>query len=367
MRGSRGRPSVTSELISSRRKIYAPYKLTALVEVAGEAGITSTDVLAGTGLEAVELADPYTRTSVEQYLQACNNVLRLNDDPELPFNVGERLHLSAYGIYGFVLLCSPTVREGLTLAMRFHPLATPIFSIAWRETRDAFVWSFPNEFSLAVTPSLERFLMAQQLAQHLTHVRDIARTDRVPMRIGIAHSPPCNPSIYERRLLCPITFDAAKTEIIYDRNILDDRPPLKNRTTLAMLLESCERLVGARETPGGLAGNVAHILMERSGAFPGMAEVANELGMTPRTLRRRLAEEGQVFSQIFDDVRRKLALRYLASSKFTVADIADLLSFDDVSNFRRAFRRWTGKPPTAFRKAPQDIMLDAAELDHSSP
>jgi AraC-like DNA-binding protein len=335
----------------SRR--YAPYKLAALVEVAEEYGFPAGQVLRGTRLSKSQLDEPGTSTTIEQYLRAAENASVLCDSPKFPFEIGRRLHLSAYGLYGFALLCSPTVRDGFSLAVRYHGLATPIFSIRWRETAESFIWFFPNEATTGLNPLLRRFLLAQQLSQHVTHVRDLTRASRHPRLIAIAHENPGGATrLYADLLSCPIEFGAKATEIFYDPSVLDERPPLTNRVTLATLRESCERLVGGAQLGHGVTQAVRSVLMERAGEFPSMVDVARELGMTPRTLRRRLLDENNSFSEVLDQLRCELAIKYLTSSHFSTDDIAMLLGFSDASNFRKSFKRWTGKGLSEYRTTP---------------
>lgn len=331
--------------------MYAPYKLFALIEVAKTFGIPAAQVLRGTGLDLDMLEEAKTRTSVEQYVTACANVIKQCDDPRLPFQVGQSIHLSAYGLYGFALLCSPTVRDGFDLAVRYHRLATPLFSIGWRAQGDHFIWFFPNEFRVGYSGAVKTFLLAQQLAQHTTHIQDIARSDRKPLMIKVAHAAPPHAALYDEQLDCPVEFAAGATEIHYDHSLLDDRPPLTNPVTLAMLREGCENLIGKISDGSSMTGQVQQLIMERPGQFPTMEQVAEHLHLTPRTLRRRLTEEGTTFSEVYDQVRRDLAEKYLAAGEFTVEDIADLLGFTDASNFRNSFRRWTGLVPSEFRQS----------------
>jgi len=329
--------------------VFAPYKLFALIEIAKEFGVTSTQILRGTSLDLKMLEDPKTRTTVEQYVTACSNAIKYCEDPRLPFRVGKNIHLSAYGLYGFALLCSPTVRYGLELAVRYHGLATPIFSINWRAVEDHFIWFFPSEFRVRYPAAVKQFLLAQQLAQHITHIQDIARADRKPLLIKVAHATPASAALYEEQLGCAVQFAADATEIHYDQSLLDDRPPLTNPVTLAMLRESCENLIGRNGDDISTTGLVTQIIMERPGQFPTMEAIAGHLNLTPRTLRRRLADEGTTYSEVFDDVRRDLAEKYLSAGQFTVEDIAELLGFTDASNFRHSFKRWTGLAPSEFR------------------
>lgn len=184
----------------------------------------------------------------------------------------------------------------------------------------------------------------------MTHVQDIARADRLPRSVTIGHEAPPEAELYGRYLQCPVSFGADATQIVYDPSVLDDRPPLTNRITLAMLCDSCERLIGRDRRAAGVTGDVARALMERPGQFPSMGQVAVTLGMTSRTLRRRLAEERETFTRIYDQVRCDLATEYLSQGGFSVADVAALIGFNDATNFRRSFRRWAGKPPSAVRR-----------------
>src|ERR1700728_1636871 len=121
-------------------KRYAPYKLAALVEVLNEQGIVPEASLSGTGLSPESLYQPHILTSVRQYITVCHNALNLSKDPETPFRVGSRIPLSAYGMYGFALVCSPTIREYFQVAVKYHRLATPLLSMLWREEKDSVSW-----------------------------------------------------------------------------------------------------------------------------------------------------------------------------------------------------------------------------------
>ena len=85
---------------------------------------------------------------------------------------------------------------------------------------------------------------------------------------------------------------------------------------------------------------------------PGIDEVARKLNMSARTLRRRLTEKDASYQQILQDVRCQIAIAYLRDTHMTVEDIAGRVGFTDSANFRHAFKRWTGQPPSHFRAKP---------------
>ena len=153
------------ELPLWNEKRYGPYKAAALVEVLGEQGIAPEASLSGTGLSPESLSNPDTRISVRQYITICHNALQLSKTPETPFRTGSRIPLSAYGMYGFALVCSPTIREYFEMAVKYHRLATPLFPVSWREEGDYVSWIFPMNAAVTHPDPLLRFLMEQQLTQ----------------------------------------------------------------------------------------------------------------------------------------------------------------------------------------------------------
>ncbi len=328
---------------------FAPYKIFALVETAKAFGIAAEAVLQGTGLDPAQLQDGKAQCSVPQYLRACSNSVRRCPDPRLPIEVGRNLHLSAYGLYGFALLSSSSVRAGFEFAVRYHELATPTFDIGWEIRGADFVWFFPDEVQRAYARPLKNFLMMQQISAHVTHVQDIARADRLPKKILAAIDPQEPDELIEQAFGCPVTFAAPVTEIIYDMSILDERPPMTNPVTHAMMRESCERLIGVVTDTTGISRQVSRLLLESLAPFPSMETIAARLGMTTRTLRRRLTVEGNSYSGLLDQVRNELAKKYLGSSSVTIADISDLLGFSDVANFRSSFKRWNSIAPGDYR------------------
>ena len=129
-------------------KRYAPCKVAALVEVLYEQGIAPEASLSGSGLSPESLIQPGTLTSVRKYITVCHNALHLSKDPETPFSVGSRIPLSAYGMYGFALVCSPTIREYFQVAVKYHKLATPILTMSWREEKDCVSWALEKNPAL---------------------------------------------------------------------------------------------------------------------------------------------------------------------------------------------------------------------------
>jgi len=104
-----------------------------------------------------------------------------------------------------------------------------------------------------------------------------------------------------------------------------------------------------------LAPDVSHVVRRRireasHGPLPEMASVAAALAMSPRTLQRRLAGQRTTYRRLLSEVREDLACQHLAESRLSIAEIAFLLGFADVTSFHRAFKRWTGQTPRTYRE-----------------
>ncbi len=129
------------------QKIYAPYKLAALLAAVAEQDISADQVLKGLGLTQAALEDPATLVSIKQYVDACTNVIDAGANHSTPFETAARLHLTAYGMYGYALLTSPTMRDYFNFGVKYHPLATPTLYMTWRETDESAVFEFKETYS----------------------------------------------------------------------------------------------------------------------------------------------------------------------------------------------------------------------------
>ena len=348
-RGDRGGSSARAGFPTLNQRVFAPYKIATVVDTVAARGISAEAVLDRTGLTPAEVRDPHTMTSIGQYLTACENIVRAGARFSDAFAIGSRLHLSAYGMYGYALMCSPTMREFFDFAVRYQPLATPTLRLGWRAEGDKAIWEFREIYREVMSADLRKFLVRQQMKMTFTHIRDTAGADNLPVR-ALFDVPEDDQSAEDQReLSCPCFYGQGAHELHYPIGILDQIPELGNRLTRAMLEETCDRLIGQSTKASGLAGEVYQLLLLAPNRFPSMDAIADRLGLQERTLRRRLTAEGTSYADIVDDVRRKLALEYLQTTRMSVDDVAWKVGFSDSANLRRAIRRWTGGTVTDVR------------------
>lgn len=347
------RPPTTTQLPLADERVYPPYKIATMVDVLGEAGVPAEEALARTGLGTADLQGTALKTSIRQFMTVCRNGIAATGEPSFSFDAGTRMHVSSYGMYGYALLCCQTLREVTQLAVKFHRLATPTVTLRFREEDGEAVWSFDEVIGLDADDVLYRFLVEFQYGIHQTLARDMLGPDfqlsRLRMRCARPESA-AHLALYRRHFGVDCEFDQPCNELRYRAEWLDQPAAYRNPITVAMAAEVCERLLVEARTTGGITRRIYNLLLEKPGQFDDMEALARKLNTSSRTLRRHLTTQGTSYKEILDDVRSHLAKEYLRTTRMSIDDIAGTLGFSDAANFRHAFRRWTGKSPSDFRR-----------------
>lgn len=298
-----------------------------LVEYAASRGLAQEAALRGSGLTAADLADPDRQVTAEQELRVVRNLLVLvprEEQAAAGREVGRRYHVSTFGIFGFALLSSPTVLDAVDVALRFWDLS---FAFALPEAHlegDAVVFSLSTT---GVPADVQPFVLARDAAAVETVLDELLPGEPAPRFEPGTHRLPL-PAAYLSRAL-----------------------PQGNPGTLAVCRAMCEDVVMARRARSGLAQRVRVLVTQRVAAGAAMEAVASDLGMSGRTLRRRLAEEGTSYQALLDEVRESLALEMLGTGRLPVEDVALRLGYAEASSFIHAFRRWRGTTPAAHQRA----------------
>src|SRR5690606_37488031 len=196
-------------------RIYAPYKIAALVEVLAEQGIPPSLSLQGTGVDETRIYDATALTSIRQYVDVCGNALALSADTATPFLTGSRLHLSAYGVYGYALMSCLEMRDYFLLGVKYHSLATPTLTIEWSERAGKASGTAPDASGGSDSPDIRRFLIRQQYTQHVTHLQDVFGRPCFPVRACFSYAAPPHAAIAERFLGWPCEFGHPQCELHY--------------------------------------------------------------------------------------------------------------------------------------------------------
>jgi AraC-like DNA-binding protein len=240
---------------------------------------------------------------------------------------------------------SATLGEGFDKLARYKRLVCSERVVIEREDDEArlrFEWPFAEDPPPALVTDL-LFAFVLRLAQRATG--KLVR----PRRIELARRR-ANEAVFRRHFRCEIRFDAPHDVVVFEEATL--ALPLVNRDTqlLSILLPGLELAIAQDARGETLADDVRLALGETMcGARPAIAQIAKSLGMSARTLQRRLGELGTTYHRVLDDVRQRSARRLLANTDLGTGEIAFLLGFEEVNSFMRAFHGWVGTTPARWR------------------
>ncbi|ARN19661.1 AraC family transcriptional regulator [Piscinibacter gummiphilus] len=323
--------------------------LQALFAEMADHGIEATALLQGTGLTPAQLDDVQARISPAQKVAIFRNTLRLSSATDVGLRAGSRQRLSDFGVLGYALVSSTNFGEAVDFGIRHIRLAGPVLEKRFRIDNGMAIFEGHDVMALGdVLPLATEFWFASILK-----LTSCVLEAPLPSRLLLLpYRRPAYAAAYERLFGCPVRFEQPVMEWHFDADVLQRPCPNANPITAGLCASFCERLLERLPEESELARHIRTACLNSRGTFPGAEEMAERLGLSVRTLHRRLADEGQGYQALVDEVRCSLAIEYLRDTAMPVEQIANRVGFSDASNFRKAFRKWTGQAPTAFREAP---------------
>ena len=260
-------------------------------------------------------------------------------------------------MWGYGLISSATGADAMALALRFLPLTFAFCGIAYHEEHELGVLGFGEP---ALADGLRQFLLERDMAAAAVLLREIGGGDfRVRAFTLTARALARGNS---RRDLPTVfgatpTYGAARNSLLFDRAWLARPLPQANPVTVAMCEQMCGRLLEERRARLGTAALVRHYLDSAPGGQPPTLDgMAQRMHTSPRTLKRRLQEDGSSFRALLAEHRSALARQWLQEGNLSLTEIAARLGFSDLSTFSQAFKRWHGVAPAltaACARAPE--------------
>lgn len=316
-----------------------------------EARVDADALLRTVGLEREGDVDPSFMIGDEDYYRLFEQAAAADPDATtLPLRVGGSMRSDDYGPFGFAWKSAPTLRGSFERAVRYALVLT---SVSAYEVEECFDGAFMHlrrdgERRLGMRLSNEA-----TLASIMAISREVASQPFRPVAVHLRHAAPSDTAGHEAYFGCPVHFGADRDAIRVSSQTL----VTPNRVGDASIARFFDTLLAAEVSTLDETVPLDRRVLDRvstalSGGVPALSEVARDLGMSGRTLQRRLAAEGRSFQSLVDEARRRLSLRLLRQpGDVALTEVTFMTGFSDQSAFTRAFRRWTGKTPGAFRAA----------------
>lgn len=270
-------------------------------------------------------------------------------DPFLGLRLPGELEMRRYNFAELAASSSPTFRDALTRMVRYASLVNQQVRFGLEERADEVVWT---QRVLGHPRGAGRHADYYALGSAIIHARRSLGIELVPRRVWFMHSRPRDVAQLERFFgTTAIAFDRTENGMALDRALLDT--PLLRAD--ARLLETADALAEAalaeRPAASDFAARVAAEIraQKRDGRAVEMSAIARRLRMSARTLQRQLEEHDTTFKDLFERERSAEARALVEAGELTLGEIAHRLGFSDVGAFGRAFKRWTGQAPGAYR------------------
>ena len=273
----------------------------------------------------------------------------LSGDPCLAIRLGQQLGISSYGTFGFALMSCASLRETIQLLLRYGQV---LFQPSWT--------AYEHEGGMMLRADISRGTAAQQqlLAElSFSNLMAMGKTlygDQVEnaesLEIQLSYSKPSHLACYRNAFRSPIKFDCEHSQLFLPAQVLETPVKTANRSKHVVFQQQCEEILRGLNSVEKTTAAVRQLLIQSAGDFLDIAQVAEGLHVSERTLRRRLEAESTSFRSTFEEIRDLLAREYLAKTELTVAEIAHLLDYAETVNFRRAFVRWNGVTPSDYRQ-----------------
>ncbi|OHC27996.1 MAG: AraC family transcriptional regulator [Pseudomonadales bacterium RIFCSPLOWO2_12_59_9] len=335
-----------SPLILTAELVPVAY-VEALLGLAGELGVSRAELFSAAKVRPQALDNPNGRLSFIDFNLLASAALQRCQEPALGLLLGQRLNVSTHGILGYAVLASANLGQAIQFALKYYRVLGLAF--------DLDIIEQPGRLQLRAVESmsmgpLSRFAVEGLLASLYSIARFLVGSELKGLAIGFAYPAPAYAARYAEVFGVTAQFDQPYHWLSLPQSYLERPMALANPGTVQMCEQQCEALLASLDVQDGLLTRVRRLLLARPGDFPDLQSAAQALHTSGRSLRRHLSTLGTSYQQVLDEVRKRLALQYLTTTHLPLYEIAFLLGFSDPSNFRRAFKKWTGKSPGEYRR-----------------
>jgi len=318
------------------------------VIAAVDPGIDRAPLFQAVGLRMDAAPDVKRMVPDQSYYRLLETIAAsLDDATDFPLRVGATMRCDDYGAFGLAWKTAPTLAGSFQRAERYASVLT---SVAEYELRPGDGASFyllhragPRRLGL-------RLSNEATLASVTAIIREVSPEPFAPLEVHCKHPAPAQTAAHEAYFGCPVVFGSDKDGLLIADTALMRRNRLGDDAISRFLVAHLDAEIAARAPETSFQQVLLRRISDRlSDGPPRAAMLARDMGMSERTLRRRLADEGLSFHGVLETARLRLAEGLLVQSDHSLAEIAFLTGFSEQSAFNRAFKRWVDETPAAFR------------------
>lgn len=291
------------------------------------------------------------RVAPLEFADIIQRSLDITNEPSLGLYFGRSWDLATMGVFGQAIHSSDNLSDALMHLMKYFSYSGLSMRVDMDRVEDELLVSIEFLYGKETVPRVTRFLTESILgAAHLTALMLVDKPS-IFKGISFAYPNEGQEELYSRTFGCPVWFNAKKTTLRIDKDIFLS-PVVTSNTQMHEFTQGYAEnlLIDVVRKLRSLPGCIRQLLINTHGRFPTLEDMADCLHLSPRTLCRRLKEHNTSYQTLLNEVRQQRAIEYLTNRSWSVERIASQLGFSDASNFRRAFKQWTGETPGGMRE-----------------
>ncbi len=329
-----GRPTIVAGLFSRA------------LDVGSRCGLDRQQLLGELGMAPDILEDRDNRLPVESFARLWSLISARCPERPLALDWIATFKITDAGLMGYLVSHLKTVREAAETMGRLGHVVNQGASPALEE----------GPASSRIRYSLLPVLLATQhapesiLVSLTAFLRSVAGQDFAPLMARFPYPVTSRTPALEKFFGSTIRHDAGELSLEFATEVLDRPLPGADPVLAAYLRRQVQEVVQQIGSPNSISQECARRIAERlGGGEPSQGFIAKQMGMSERTLQRRLHAEGTSFNELLEQARRTIACSYLADRKLAAYEVSFLLGYSEPATFFRAFKRWTGKTPLEYR------------------
>jgi AraC-like DNA-binding protein len=309
-------------------------------------------LLQAAGIDPGQLAKPENRIPLGQQQMLWQLATQHSDTTAFGLQFARCIQPTSFGVLGYMAMNCHTIDECFDAVVKYQFLAGQggEFTLERDSGRVCLCYTPVNPEH----PATAQRVVAM-LAANVSFGRWLVGEDFRVARVEFCQQAPAGPAEreeYAEFFACPVEFGATHNRLVYNATVLQLTVPNASEELLQLLQERANRLLEGVSQGSGIAARITSLLATQlTNRVPDKARIAAQIGMSERTLQRRLREEGTSFQEILDNTRHYLARELLRNTSLALNEVAMQLGFSEPSAFFRAFKKWEGCTPGQYRTA----------------
>ena len=333
-----------------------PVKLRYYLAVMHARGFDADATLMGSGIDPGHLNDPAYLVDLKQCQIVVANMIRLTGDQGIGLDVGGQARLADFGIISHAMVSSRTLRQAAGYWVRYSNLVGSLIRIS-------VVEGGKGQWTAMLTGTeqmgfIYNFCVEEMLVAGVKMVDALTGTPAILKEVQLSYPAPMHAARYREYFSCPLHFNAPRCSITILSPAIDSILPSNDEELNQVCEKHCSQVMRQIGGESLIVSQLRSLFLRNAREIPTLQQAAELVGLSPRTLRRRLQEEESSYQNLVNQFRLNLAAEYFKSEHLTPKEVGDLLGYSDTNAFRRALKSWSGQTIGRYREE----LLDGRKL-----